>query len=95
MSDGEIGFAPQDRQAFQIVAGDRLLRVGDIDPSFAQSEAGNALPLRDVLLIIPVMKFVFMRIGEIECDQQNALGHCFSPSLKWRYDPVPLPHDPG
>ena len=50
------------RKTIEVIAGHRLLRIGNTDPALAEAEAGNALALGNVFEIVPVMEFVFMRV---------------------------------
>jgi hypothetical protein len=81
-TDRLIPGALQHRDIVEVVGRDRDLAIVGADPALAHEEPRNTLALGQVLGVVPVVKLVFGRVGDVHRRDQYALGHGISPVIK-------------
>src|SRR5215469_9220873 len=76
-ADRAISFALQHFDAIEIVSRDRVLGVLGADPALTAQKPGHALPLGNMLEIVPIVELVFGDIRKIHRRDQLTLWHGF------------------
>src|SRR5215470_7374211 len=74
-ADRQIGRAREHLDVLEVVRGDRDLAIGRADPALAHEKAWNALALREMLCVVPVLELVLSRAPDVHRRDQRALCH--------------------
>src|SRR6267142_462097 len=74
-ADRQVGRARQHLDVVEVVGRDRDLAIRGADPAVAHEKAGDALALRQVLCVVPVLELVLGGLPDAHRGDQRALGH--------------------